>query len=331
MSKVDLERVYIKLGTGCNFQCKYCHAEQRDIKFNPDVLPVLKKMNLKRITFGGGEPLLYWKYIRQIAEYMGDKVQYRFLTNGTLFTQEIVDFCNSHYFRIFLSIDGINSTRDNTIPIRWDLIKQLKFCGAAVTVYRENLNLRETFESLKTVKERYLTLSPDIYSTFANFVHSTSQTGDLSDREMAKSYVDQITELAEESLVLYKKGNLTPFLQGLFSHYIRKKRYHGVRCCNDIYVPMLVDGTICICPYTFEKVGDIFHLDEIDWDRIKDKYARKSCHSCELYDICGDYCCMNVTDDECFIMRQLYKNVTDLMKKYDISYEELNEAIFHEQ
>ena len=30
---------------------------------------------------------------------------------------------------------------------------------------------------------------------------------------------------------------------------------------------MLADGTICACPYTYKVVGNIFHLEEIDWNK----------------------------------------------------------------
>ena len=68
MQKNKLKRVYLKLGTACNLHCKYCHAEHKDIKFNPDILPVLKDFNLTRITFGGGEPLLNSQYIKDVLE-----------------------------------------------------------------------------------------------------------------------------------------------------------------------------------------------------------------------------------------------------------------------
>ena len=53
-NNLKLSRIYIKLGTGCNLHCKYCHASSSNFVFNPEILPVLKSFGLKKVTFGGG-------------------------------------------------------------------------------------------------------------------------------------------------------------------------------------------------------------------------------------------------------------------------------------
>ena len=327
MSKNRLQHIYIKLGTSCNLHCKYCHAEHKDFVFNPAILPILKELKLKRIAFGGGEPLLYWDTIQQIVSYIGKDTQYKIVTNGTLFTQEIVDFCNQYKFLYFISLDGIDTTRDMSKPILWDLIKQLKSCATTVTFYRENQNIQKTLESLNDIKKLYLTAPAWIYSSFPNFVHSTEKTGILSDKELADSYIKQMTTIAEKAFILYKNNRVTGFLKSLFINFVKKKGFHGIRCCNDTYVPILADGTICACPYTFDRVGDIFHLDEIDGDKIKTDFTKKECASCELFDICGNYCCKEIIDSECYIMKKIHKNILDLMNKYDITYDELYKSL----
>ena len=320
------ERVYLKLGTGCNLHCKYCHAESNSIQFNPAILPVLRGLPLKFLAFGGGEPLLYWNYIKQTVEYLGKGIRYRIVTNGTMFTHEIVDFFNAYNFYVFISLDGLHSTRDNSKPIRWDLIRKLRHSGTAVTFYRENANIRATLESLNTLKSRYLTFPATIYSSFPNFVHSTAGTGKISDRQLADSYIAQISEILEEAFVLFKKGQSTGFIESAFMRFVQNHNYHGIHCANAKYFPLLADGTICSCPYTFDKIGDIFHLDAIDWDAVKQKYSRLQCSSCKLFSICGNSCCMNITDDECYIMRKLYQVMLHYMDIYDVSYDELDKA-----
>lgn len=329
MVKNRPRRVYLKLGTDCNLHCRYCHAEHTEIRFNSEILPVLKRFGLHRLTFGGGEPLLYWDRIEETVGFLGDDVYYRFVTNGTMFTQCIVDFCNSHNFHVFISLDGKNSTRDDSSPIRWDLIRSLKRCDTAVTVYRENMDIRGTLGSLNGLKRRYLTSAPTVFSSFPNFVHSTSKSGALSDRGLAESYVNQVAELSEEAFRIYKDGDLTPFLENLFARFVKVRDSRGIHCCNDYYVSVLADGRICVCPYTFEVIGDIFRFDDIDWDKVREKYSRPGCRSCGLFGVCGNCCCMNVTDDECYIMKALHGNTVRLMEKHGVTYEELDKAIFH--
>ena len=146
--KGNYNRVYIKLGCDCNLHCKYCHAEHINIQFDEKILPILKEMNLKNITFGGGEPLLYWGIIQKIVLYLGDAITYNFATNGTLFTQEIVNFCNQHKIKVAISLDGLRSTRDMSKPIPWDLVKQIWSCGTAVTFYKENSDIFKSLTSM---------------------------------------------------------------------------------------------------------------------------------------------------------------------------------------
>lgn len=318
--------VYLKLGPECNLHCKYCHAEHTTILFNPEILPVLKRFALARVNFGGGEPLLYWDKIKQVVSALGDGIRYRIVTNGTLFTSEIVEYCNEHRIRCYISLDGSNTTRDMAWPIRWDLIRRLWFCGVSTAIYKENQDIRRTLESLNTIKERYLTVEPEIWSTFPNFVHSTSKTGKLSDKELADSYVNQMTELVKEALGLFKKGHPSLFLWMAYAKFVRKKQFVGVNCCNANFVSVLADGTVCICPYTYEKAGDIFHIDAIDWQQVQEKYSRVRCKTCELFSICGDSCCANITDDECYIMRHMHKNMVALMEKEGVTCEALEKA-----
>ena len=329
MSKSNIKSVYIKLGASCNLHCKYCHAESKVIHFNPEILPVLKGLNLRQVHFGGGEPLLYWDTIRKITEYLGKTIQYKIVTNGTLFTQEIVDFCNQYNFFFHISLDGIHTTRDTSKPICWDLIKQLRFCGTAVTFYKENSNILETLNSLNDIKRNYLTVGPAIWSSFPNFVHSTSKTGILSDRALADSYIAQLTIMLRRAIWIYKErnGHTTIFLKRAFHEFVQKKSMNGVFCCNDESIAILADGTICVCPYTYEKAGDVFHLDKIDWNIIKDLYTKETCKTCELFHVCGNRCCMDVTDNQCYIMRNMHKNFVEIMKKNGITYEEFERVL----
>ena len=319
----NIKKVYLKLGSNCNLQCKYCHAEHMDCQFNPEILPILKSWNLKRISFGGGEPLLYWNIIKQIVQYIGNDVQYRIVTNGTLLTQDIVDSCNQYNFLFFISLDGIKSTRDNRTTIQWDVLSKLKHCGTAVTFYQENSDMQELFVSLIPYK-KYLSIPQTLYSSFPNFVHSTSKTGVQSSKELATLYVKQLSKILEDALKNFlSTGKKNIILIRCLNDFYKIKHYNGIRCCNDKSISMLADGTIVSCPYIIDKVGDIFSFDQIDWQKIKEKHMRNSCHVCDLYEICGNYCYVNITNDECLIMKKMHQNIINLLKKYNITDKEL--------
>lgn len=324
----NIERIYIKLGSNCNLHCKYCHSEKILKEFNPNILPILKELNPKQISFGGGEPLLYWDTIKTIVEYIGSSTTYKIVTNGTLFTDEIINFCNKYNFLIYISIDGFNSMRDNSVPIKWNLISRLNFSGTAVTFYKENSNLEKTLKYLSRIKQKYLTIFPNKFTSFPNFIHSTEKTGILSDKKLADSYIEQISIILEECFIHYKsKNKILVFMKRCFKSFYLHKDIIGIRCCNNNYIAILADGTIVSCPYTLNKIGNILKLNEINWKNIEQTHIKESCKTCDLFDICGNYCWVNITDDECYIMKKMNSVFKNLMDKYNITYEELENKI----
>lgn len=326
MIKRKLKDIYIKLGSDCNLCCKYCHSEKDFFQFNQEILPILKERDVKNIRFGGGEPLLYWNIIKQIVNYLGDNVKYRIISNGTLFTDEIVNFCNEHHIIVNISVDGINTTRDTSKLIQWEYIGKLWFSAPVTTFYEETKDIRKSLKSLNEIKQKYLTVKPFILSSFPNFVHSTKKTGILSTRELAEDYILQITQLADEAfnnyVTLFDRQSMPIFLKRIFLEFIKTKNTNGIACCNENNICILADGTICACPYTHEKVGNIFNLEEIDWNKIKNDYTHEKCKSCSIFNVCRNRCCAEITDNQCYIMQEMNKNIKKLMEKYDISYNE---------
>lgn len=72
-----------------------------------------------QITFFGGEPLLSFPLMRQVAEYavqqansLGKKVSFTCTTNATLLTEEHLIFAQRYGFLYLLSIDGVKEVHD---------------------------------------------------------------------------------------------------------------------------------------------------------------------------------------------------------------------------
>ena len=106
------------LGTACNKHCSYCMQPRQgsngkvDIdSFTNKLISYLKAHHPQGITtieYWGGEPLLYFDYIKQIQFSLeANKVPIermpRIITNGTLVNKDFVDFCNAHNILVNLS------------------------------------------------------------------------------------------------------------------------------------------------------------------------------------------------------------------------------------
>ena len=103
----------------CNNKCPYCfvHFQKNYMTFETAdkaarfLLENCKKNGknqIPSIAFFGGEPLLCFNsVIKPLVEKYDGKFKWSVTTNGTLLTEEIIDFLSDHHFGILLSWDGV--------------------------------------------------------------------------------------------------------------------------------------------------------------------------------------------------------------------------------
>lgn len=122
--KRDLSTIKIQLGLSCNFECDYCnqrfvpHADST----NPDdVAPFVENMSTwynggddglgkgTKFEFWGGEPFVYWKTMKPLAEMLREKYpnsEFGVITNGSLLDSEKNDWLEKLKFAVSVSHDG---------------------------------------------------------------------------------------------------------------------------------------------------------------------------------------------------------------------------------
>ena len=122
--KKNLKTVKIQLGLSCNFECDYCnqrfvpHADST----NPDdVEPFVQNMSTwyeggtdgfgagTAFEFWGGEPLVYWKTLKPLAEKLKQRypnAMCSIITNGSLLDKEKNDWLEHYGFGVAVSHDG---------------------------------------------------------------------------------------------------------------------------------------------------------------------------------------------------------------------------------
>jgi len=117
-------KVKIQMGLSCNYSCDYCsqkfverapETSKKDIdafleKFNN--LEFSEELGLK-IEFWGGEPLVYWKTLKPLAEALLEKFDnwvnppvLSMITNGSLLNREICRWLYLMGFSVSISHDG---------------------------------------------------------------------------------------------------------------------------------------------------------------------------------------------------------------------------------
>ncbi len=116
--KSKISTLKIQLGLSCNYSCSYC--SQRFVPNAPEtnknyVDRFVKSMANwmpeapKRIEFWGGEPLVYWKTLEPLAKHLRARypqATFLMITNGSLLTDEIIDWIDVLDINVGVSHDG---------------------------------------------------------------------------------------------------------------------------------------------------------------------------------------------------------------------------------
>lgn len=109
----------VQLGLSCNYSCDYCsqrfvpRADETSAKhvdgFLERVVQNVDLAKLKRVEFWGGEPFVYWKTLKPLAERMREllpAVEFLIITNGSLLDLGKNEWIDRMGFVVGISHDG---------------------------------------------------------------------------------------------------------------------------------------------------------------------------------------------------------------------------------
>jgi len=117
-------KLKIQMGLSCNYSCDYCSqkfVERAEETSRKDIDAFMSKLdNLEfdaeqglRIEFWGGEPLVYWKTLKPLAEQLAERFEdwdnlpaMSIITNGSLLNEEICAWLYYMGFSVSISHDG---------------------------------------------------------------------------------------------------------------------------------------------------------------------------------------------------------------------------------
>ena len=117
----------------CPLECRYCYLKD-DSNYNSapnmtyeQVLDQIKQYDKQddpsqyrsQLLFTGGEPFLYWDWIKSIMDLYGNRFEYSFNTSGYCFTKEILEYlAQFKVVNFVLSIDGTEQLTNYLRPMR---------------------------------------------------------------------------------------------------------------------------------------------------------------------------------------------------------------------
>ena len=315
-----MNSITVKLGGRCNLSCSHCHCRvPEEYAFNPAVVDWIREQNPERINFGGGEPLMFFDTIKMMVGMLGDDFDYRFVTNGTLLTREIVDWCNDHGILVIVSYDGNSGLRDTSKLPRWQMVRYIR--RTSMSCYATgSLNAFHIQRDVDALCGTYqLRTMWNHGAIMPHFVHETETAAVQKTMDDVRAYLKPLAQMIELQLMEFLRTNDPAGKQALVravrGWLAPKKATRGVACASDTGITVTLDGRFMICPYQERYCGDIEH--GIDFEAIE-ALVPKRCRICPIFNICRNSCIANTTSHECFIARKMHAHLVKLEKKYGV-------------
>jgi len=231
-------KISLSLTHDCNLRCKYCYAGD---KFHKTMtLQTAKEIvdfaiSITVITdtidfsFFGGEPFLAFTLIKEIIAYIENKniqnpITYNITTNGTIISNEIIDYIIEKNIKLSISIDGPASIHDeNRVDIHGKgtldiILKNIKTLSSKLDFFQVNAvygaktveQLDETFNFFVENGIKNIHLNPNITENWdiSSFPKITTAYKRIAKRyiELYKNNEEVALNLIDNKLILFLKG-----------------------------------------------------------------------------------------------------------------------------
>ncbi|WP_066678980.1 radical SAM protein [Clostridium septicum] len=289
----------IEVTSNCNFRCKYCiysgnysgqrshiaknmdlYTAQESIKlylkyikegidYNPNRKPV--------IAFYGGEPLINFDLIKQCVEYSKSlyegEILYSITTNGSLLTDEVIDYLVKENFSVVVSLDGYKENNDrNRVNIAghgtFDLVmkninklyekQKTPVFISTVFDYKMDFQKMEDFFTKNSQLIELAINSVNPYSTnyFDQFTEADYNSYNKSLENLKKSFIDNVTD-SNYDLKSFMNRSLGDICTSIFTKQINlsPQNYKVIK-----YTGSCIPGTKLFVDYT----GDFYICEKVN-------------------------------------------------------------------
>jgi uncharacterized protein len=322
----------IQLGLSCNYSCDYCSQKfvERAPETNKDdidafmqkleVLEFDEEQGLK-IEFWGGEPLVYWKTLRPLAEALQQKFAswkrkpvFGIITNGSILSEEIIDWLMKMEFAVAISHDGPGQSVRGPDPFD-DPEQKDRILGFYRMMTRLgkgfsfNAMLNSKNKSRKAIYDWFVKLTGDenVRLGEGSIVDAYDEDGMSNSLQTLQEHFEfRQTAVAD---MLSTDGNIgffgqvqkiDNFTRSVLAH--RNARYVGQKCGMDDENTIAIDlrGNVITCqnvsPLELSKNGES-HLGGTldDYANVELKSVthwsnRKECPECPVLHLCQGAC-----------------------------------------
>jgi uncharacterized protein len=322
---VLIKTLKIQLGLSCNYSCEYCsqrfvpNIEHSNTKLLDKFINSLDNWLLyppDTIEFWGGEPFVYWKNFKPLAEAMRERFPFaRFLviTNGSLLTDEIINWLDKLDFNVGVSHDGpgqnVRGPNPFDDPEKRDLILKLferllpkKKISINSMIHRENLDraaIQAYFEKVFGADKEF-TIGEgsfvDVYDEGGMKNTLQSPAEHLAFRRMSLESLGDDT--SSRFIIAHKR------VQSWIDSWGNKRPAHSLnqKCGMDDPHVVAVDlmGNVLTCQNVTvsarapngksHRIGHVDAFDKIKLDTSTHWKFRDECSKCPMLQVCRGSC-----------------------------------------
>lgn len=311
----------IVLGTKCNYKCAYCsqsyNAPEEQATTINDVSVFMSRLDEwlsgepKRIELWGGEPLVYWKFLKVLIPELRQKfpnAQITTITNGSLLTDEIVDFLVKYRVVFSISHDayGQSIRGDNILddPEKVRIINRARHLINELTYPKQSFTFNTTYNKkvLDPIKAK------QYFSEFFgnDIVMSSDPVLAVGRAEIDKNTLPDNTELVEfannvatASMLSaeYSSYSLFRYVKQFYSSLENGYKLNevGQKCDVDRDSSLVVDilGNVYTCQNFVKKgceKGSVYDFENINVNNVQHFSNRECCRTCPFVHMCMGGC-----------------------------------------
>lgn len=304
--------VNLHLTHKCNLRCTYCYTGDKTLhdmsdQTLADSFAFMEGLADREITlvFFGGEPLVRRDLLER-AVWMGEtspfkRYYYKVATNGTLLSEELIEFCRAHRVYVSLSLDGIARANDaNRIfpdgrgsyaairPWVRPLLRAMPYTGVFMVVHPGNMrDLPASVEHVLDLGFRFVNVALD---------HSAPWTPELF-RTLARSYV-QLAALYRRRIKKNEKFYLSLF-DGRIQSHVRGPCEADRRCAAGLHqISIAPSGNLYPCvQFVREDRDEPVRIGHVKTGLVPTRRFAATdgapdaiCEACFLRDRCSHWC-----------------------------------------
>lgn len=327
----DVSILKIQLGLSCNYSCDYCsqkfverpkETSKKDIDNFMTLLSNLQFSEERglKVEFWGGEPFVYWKTLKPLAEAIKEKFShwskpphFSVITNGSILTEEICAWLYAMGFSVAISHDGPGQ------PVRGpDPFEDHKKKEIVLSLYNmlRPLN-RISFNPMLSANN---TSRKEIYEWFVGFLRDTQVTlgeGGIVDAYDEDGVTNSLSTLQEHfefrrnafNDIYSTEGNIgftgilqkiDDFVMSVLNH--KSSTVLGQKCGMDREDVMAIDmtGNVITCQNVSSVEtamngeqhlsGNISDIDSVSISSSTHWTKRDHCKDCPVLHICKGAC-----------------------------------------